>query len=143
MSELHSATEDKKRKIYDALIEGRWGTSMSAPSKEESKEDSFEEYYDDFEEPRIIPEVEDAVDSSGRLINQQPMYDRIINAEVQMQNGNELSTGKVVRRALGPDGKMTGSYADNPILNSIVYEVEFPDGQTKEYAANTLSLIHI
>jgi hypothetical protein len=138
-AELHSVTEAKKRQVYDVLIEGRWGTSMSAPPKESEEDDNFEEYYDDFEEPRVIPEVEDAVDSNGRLINQQPMYDRIINAEVQMQNGNELSTGKVVRRALGPDGKTTGSYADNPILNSIVYEVEFPDGQTKEYAANTIA----
>jgi hypothetical protein len=67
------------------------------------------------------------------------MYDRIINAEVQLQQGNELYTDAVVRRALGPDGTTTGSYADNPILNSIVYEVEFLDGQTKEYAANTIA----
>jgi hypothetical protein len=112
---------------------------MSAPPNEESEEDSYEEYYDDYEEPQIIPEVEDAVDSNGQLINQQPMYDRIINVEVQMQHGNKLSTRKVVHCALGPDGKTTGSYANNPILNSIVYEVEFPDGQTKEYAANTIA----
>ncbi len=138
-AELHSNTEAKKRKIFDALIEGRWGTSMSAPPMEIKDDDTFEEYQDDFEEPRIIPEVEDTVDSSGRLLNQQPMYDRIINAEVQLQNGDELTTGKVMRRALGPDGTTVGSYADNPILNSIVYEVEFPDGQTKEYAANTIA----
>jgi hypothetical protein len=103
-AELHSSTEAKKRSIYDALIEGRWGTAMSAPPKE-SKEDEFEEYTDDDEQPRIIPDIEDSVDSNGRLINQQPMYDRIINAEVQLQNGTEFSTGKVVRRALGPDRK--------------------------------------
>jgi hypothetical protein len=45
----------------------------------------------------------------------------------------------VVRRAIGPDGTTTGSYANNPILSSIVYEVEFPDGQMKEYAANTIA----
>jgi hypothetical protein len=137
-AELHSITEAKKRQIYDALIERRWGTSMSAPP-DKPKDEEFEEYQDDYEEPRIIPDIEDMVDSGGRLLNQQPMYDRIINAEVQLQNGNELTTGKVVRRALGPDGTTVGSYADNPILNSIVYEVEFPDGQTKEYAANTIA----
>jgi hypothetical protein len=140
-AELHSSTEVKKRQIYDALIERRWGTSMSAPPKvdEDSEEDTFEEYYDSDEQPRIIPDVEDTVDSNGRLLEQQPMYDRIINAEVQLQNGDEISLGKVKRRALGPDGLTTGSYADNPMLNSIVYEVEFPDGQTKEYAANTIA----
>jgi hypothetical protein len=94
-AELHSNTEAKKRKIFDALIEGRWGTSMSAPPMEIKDDDTFEEYQDDYEEPRIIPEVEDTVDSSGRLLNQQPMYDRIINAEVQLQNGDELTTGKL------------------------------------------------
>ena len=34
---------------------------------------------------------------------------------------------------------MSGSYDDNPFLNSIVYEVEFPDGQVKEYAANIIA----
>jgi hypothetical protein len=81
-AELHSDTETKKRAISDALIEGRWGTSMSAPP-EETSEDTFEEYWDNDEEQRIIPDVEDTVDGNGRLINQQPLYDRIINAEVQ------------------------------------------------------------
>jgi hypothetical protein len=137
-AELHSRTEAKKRTIYDALITRRWGTSMSAPP-EETEENSFNEYSDDDEEARIIPDVEDTVDANGQLLEQHPMYDRIINAEVQLQLGNELSLGKVVRHALGPDGVTTGSYADNPMLNSIVYEVEFPDGQTKEYAANTIA----
>jgi hypothetical protein len=134
--ELHSDTEIKKRAIFDALIEGRWGTSMSAPP-EETYEDTFEEYWDNDKEQRFIPEVEDTVDSNGRLINQQPLCDQIINAEVQLQQDNQLCTGRVVRSALGPDGTTAGSYADNPILNSIIYEVEFPDGQMKEYAANT------
>jgi hypothetical protein len=64
-AELHSVTKTKKRKIDDVLIEGRWGPSMSKlPRKEESKDDRFEEYYDDYKEPQVIPEVEDAVDSN-------------------------------------------------------------------------------
>jgi hypothetical protein len=50
-----------------------------------------------------------------------------------------MALGKVWRRVLGPDGKVMGSYYDNPFLNSIVYEVEFPDGQVKEYAANMIA----
>jgi hypothetical protein len=110
-AELHSVTELKKRNIFDARIEGRWGTSTSAPL-EATTDDEFEEYRDDDEDPRIIPDVEDTVDADGRLLNQQPMYDRIINAEVQLQQGNELCTSTVVQRALGPDGTTTVSYAD-------------------------------
>jgi hypothetical protein len=47
----HSPVVSKQQKIlFDALAEGRWGTSMSAPLKE-SPNNTFEEYQDDFEEP--------------------------------------------------------------------------------------------
>jgi hypothetical protein len=52
---------------------------MSAPP-EETFLDTFEEYWDNDEEQRAIPDVEDTVDGNGRLINQQPLYDRIIDA---------------------------------------------------------------
>ena len=63
----------------------------------------------------------------------------MINSKVQMQHNNMMQTGKVKRRTIGPDGKVTGLYDDNPINNSIIYEVEFPDGQVKEYAANIIT----
>ena len=53
--------------------------------------------------------------------------------------GDDMTTGKVTKRAVGPDGTVTGSYDNNPYLNSMIYEVEFPDGQIKEYAANIIA----
>ena len=50
-----------------------------------------------------------------------------------------MQIGKVARRTIGPDGTTSGRYDSNPILNSMRYEVEFPDGQVKEYAANVLA----
>jgi hypothetical protein len=32
-----------------------------------------------------------------------------------------------------------GSYDENPVLNSMIYDVAFPDGSIKEYAANILA----
>jgi hypothetical protein len=32
-----------------------------------------------------------------------------------------------------------GKYDENPMLNSIVYDVEFPDGQVREYSANVIA----
>ena len=46
---------------------------------------------------------------------------------------------KVVRRAIGEDGKVIGSPNDNPILNTLIYDVEFTDGVTKQYAANFIA----
>ena len=78
-----------------------------------------------------MPDIEDTVDANGRLLNQQPAYDKLIHSEVQLQLGEHMATGKVTRRALGPDGKVTGAYDDDPFLNSIVYEVEFPEGKSR------------
>ena len=36
----------------------------------------FTAYVDEDEVARDLPEMEDAVDSTGELINQQPMYDK-------------------------------------------------------------------
>ena len=47
--------------------------------------------------------------------------------------------GKVKGRSLGDDGKVVGSYDDNSILNSIIYDIEFPDRQVKQYSANILA----
>ena len=53
-----------------------------------------------------------------------------------IQNGDQMAMGKVSRRSLDADGRMTGTYHDNSFLNTITYNVEFPDGQVKEYGAN-------
>ena len=50
-----------------------------------------------------------------------------------------MVNGKVIQRTIEPDGQVTGTYDNNPFLNSIIYDVEFPDGQVKEYAANIIS----
>ncbi len=142
VDKLHNATEAKKREVFDGLIERRWGTSITPPIVDTTSDDEhWEEYEDDDEVARIVPEIEDSVDSTGRLFNQQPAYNKLIHAEVQLQKGNDISHAKVTQRALGPDGTVAGRYDENPMLNSIVYEVEFPDGEVKEYAANTIPKI--
>ena len=47
--------------------------------------------------------------------------------------------GKVQGRMLGPDGRNAGIYHEDPRLNSMIYDVEFPDGQIKEYSANMIA----
>eukprot|EP00957_Ditylum_brightwellii_P086072 6548329-Ditylum_brightwellii.AAC.1 len=112
---------------------------MSKPPPEHDpvdQDNDLEEYQSEDEPSRIVPDIEDVVDNKGKLLNQQPAYDKLLNAEVALQLDEQTSIGKVTRRALDPDGHVVGSYDENPFLNSIVYEVEFPDGQVKEYAAN-------
>ena len=129
--EVHSEQERMKRKIFDNLIVRRWGSSVNPPATTQpdpDEFDDFDEYEDDDEEARVVPDIEDTVDANGKLFNQQPVYDQIINAEVSLQMGDDMTTGKVKKRAGGPGGTVMGSYDNNPYLNSMIYEVEFPDG---------------
>ena len=129
VDELHSPVEIKKTEVFDELIKRRWGTPMTPPDTQQPK---VCKKYEDHEQQELRTlEVEDIVDSTGKLINQQPAYDQIINAEVQLQLGEEMVTGKVIQRTIGPDEQVTGTYENNPDLNSIIYDVEFPDGQSK------------
>ena len=65
--------------------------------------------------------IEDLVDSQGRLMNQIPAYDHLLNAEIMVQAEEGQVSGKLIKRALGPDGKVIGKYDDNPYLNLIMY----------------------
>ena len=70
---------------------------------------------------------------------QQSVNDKMIQLEVLLPHGEGLQVAKVVRRTLDENGKLVGSYSDNFILNSLLYEVEFTDGTTKPYAANMIA----
>ena len=85
-----------------------------------------------------MPEA-DMTDASGKPINQQSMTDLLINAEVLLPQGESEQLAKVIRRAVDDDGKIIGTFNSNPVLNTLMYEVEFPDGVVKEYAANVIA----
>ena len=65
----------------------------------------FENYEDHEQQEQPTLEVEDIVDSTGKLINQQPAYDQIINAEVQLQLDEEMVTDKGTKGLLDQMGK--------------------------------------
>ena len=44
---------------------------------------------------------------------------------------------RVIRRSLDSEGRAIGNLHGN--LNSLVYDVEFPDGAVKQYAANVIA----
>ncbi len=151
IAELHSDTEKRRREIFDGLIERRWGTAMIPPPidspvrqkdyrRKEHDSDEWEPYQDGDETPREFADIEEPVDSNGVLLNEQPAYDRIINAEVQLQkDGGEVETARVVGRTIGDDGRTIGTYSDNPTMNTVVYDVEFADGVVREYSANLIA----
>jgi hypothetical protein len=67
------------------------------------------------------------------------MTNLLINAEVLLPQGESEQLAKVLRRSVDENGKLIGTFYDNPILNTLVYEVEFLDGTVKEHAANIIA----
>ena len=116
---------------------------MSTPNKDDANitTDTEDNEVDDDETARSKwhIDIEDSVDSKGKLVNQLPAYDCLLNTEIMVQAEEGQVSGKVIKQAFGPDGKVIGKYDDNPYLNSIMYEVELADGRIKEYGANIIA----
>ena len=135
----HADDEEKvRRKAFTDIIDSIFGTFVT-PMPEPTKDSEFVEYEDDDEEARVIPEWDDPVDSAGNPIDQQPLYDKLINAELLLQHGDNMVNAKIIGRSIGSDGHAYGTYDENPVMNTMVYDIEFPDGEVKEYSANVIA----
>ena len=51
-----------------------------------------------------------------------------------------MVSARVVRRSLGPDGKVVGYFNHNKILDSRIYDIMFLDGTVQQLAANRIAL---
>jgi hypothetical protein len=66
-------------------------------------------------------------------------YDQYVGAHVRVPIGDEIHSGKVVRRKRELDGTMRGRANANSILDTRTYQIEFPDGRSDEYTANVIA----
>jgi hypothetical protein len=64
---------------------------------------------------------------------------RLISAEVVLPKGEYQHIARVIGRKRDQEGNPIGKYNKNPILDTTVYEVEFPDNTIRDYAANVLA----
>ena len=62
-----------------------------------------------------------------------------MNSEALLPQGEELSLVKVIQRSVDSDGKVGRNYNNIPILNTILYYVQFNDGVIKPYLVNLIS----
>jgi hypothetical protein len=66
-------------------------------------------------------------------------YDAYISAQLILPAGDSQILGTVTARKRDHHGNPVGVGNRNPILNTHVYEVTFPDGHSAEYSANTIA----
>ncbi len=138
ISELHAESEKRKRQLYDDIIRKKLGDSITLPKKPLSTE--YIPYSDGVEpDPLHLPSDDDPVDKDGTSVFEKPITDYWIHAEVCLPQGEKLKSAKVIGRSKDSDGNVVGNYNENPHLNAMTYDVEFPDGEVREYAANVIA----
>ena len=100
------------------------------------------EFFDDTDTPSFAPYVnnegieEPTMPEANDIVD----YDRYIESEVLLpRNGKKMNSAKVVSRVKYKDGKVKSTYNKNPILDTRVYDVMFPDGAVCQYGENIIA----
>ena len=137
-AEIHSETEKRKRAIFDDIILKKLGDSVRKPEK--PIRGNFVPYADEVDpDPVQLPDDNDPIDTDGTSVFEKPITDQWINAELKLPQGELIRTAKVLGQSKDGDGQPVGMYDPNPLLNTAIYDVEFPDGEIREYAANLIA----
>ena len=142
-SELESESEKQKRSAFTANITKRLGDSLSLPpisAKPESMDPlDFDPRDQDEDEPIGWVDGDPIDPSNNRATFEHSLSDTLIGAEVLLPQGEDFKAARVKGRHTDANGKVVGTFHDNPLLNSLVYDVEFPDGTIREYSANVIA----
>jgi hypothetical protein len=139
--ELRKATVQEEMKLLDTAIEAKIGNKR--PASEVEKE--FDKLHPEIPEDIFLGDQEDEEseenDASIREADDftPESYDKYLTAEVMLPNGGELVRAKVTSRKRDVDGNPVGKSHSNPLLDSRLYDVEFPDGSTDSFTANTIA----
>ena len=131
--EVHKPEDIKEREEFDAKIAIKLGPSMrESDLPEDAETPHFPIYQDDAGgSPTPAPDAEDVTPDTAS--------DNYLGAEVLLPHGGQMITGKVKCRKRSIDGNLKGTANRQPILDTRTYEVEFPDGEVAEYAANVIA----
>ena len=135
--ELTSETEQHKREICDNIIKENLGGAMISPNK--LPPSVFIPYSDGDLYPPALNEVDEyPVQSYGTAVFEHLIRYHWIHAKLNLPQGEEIKKVKVGSQSKDEDGHIIGKYDRNPMLNTMVYDVEFPGGAICEYGANVI-----
>jgi hypothetical protein len=136
-----------KQSSFNVAIRGVLGNSVKIPKVLPLDNDAtkafdalwdLDPYEDDVKALLFIPDA-DLKDAAGKPFEVQSIANALINAEVMIPNGDSMAIAKVVRRVVNNDGCLVGTFDDNPLLNTLLYECKFDDGTTQAYSTNTIA----
>ena len=129
----------QRMKTYDVNIKNKLGDSMTMPTPEQLKAPcDWVPYEDDEVSPIEMPENDICLDNFNVSLT-----DALINAELLLHRREDcngpLVNARVVRKLTDKNGNLIGHANKDINLNTIMYEVEFDDGQCAAYAANVIA----
>ena len=139
--EINSEVEQNKIELFNAAIRKLYGEYECIPHIGVKTNQPLNQYAIDEDESfdSTIPEADAPVDASGKSFNQQPLYDKFVKAEVRMPHNGGMKKGKVIGRTIADDGRVYGTYDEDPYRNTVSYDVEFLDGEVKNYSASLIA----
>ena len=135
---------------FNTIIKEKVGTYNKAASVKGESYDDMEPYQDLLSEPSYddsaieYAEGEQGVpDADGHEYNEsisKEYGDKYIGLKVLLPTGDQTREATVISRKRSADGQyLIGRANNNPILDTRVYTVQFPDGSKDEYTANKIS----
>lgn len=150
-SECASPTMKARMNDFDEAIKRKLGDSMTPPPLPDTVETAYPEHSD---HPADDGEVDDVVYEDDNLYeglygeetSTMPETDTIdepdlyFDAEVMLpKDGTHMQSARVIGQSRDSSGNTIGTFNHNPILNTRIYDVLFPDGSVQQYAANTIA----
>ena len=132
--EWNNAKLAKEREAFLVAVEEKYGAPMQAADfagAEDVEPITLDLYEDDDGEKHCHAKEAD--------IPTPEIGDEYLNAQVSLPHHGQKITGRVKARKRDADGNLQGTRHENPILDTRVYEVEFPDGEVTALAANVIA----
>ena len=101
---------------------------------------AFIPFFDGDLDPPALHEVDEGpVQPNGTAVFEHPIMYHWIHDELNLPEGGETKKVNIVGQSKYNNGNIIDKYDRNPMLNTMVYDVEFPDGTICKYRANVIA----
>ena len=139
-AEIENEELSHERKAFRKSVEARWGPKATEADLEVDDlgllpTPTNHSYFDDLQSADTFPDLKEELPE----IPTPEAEDTYVNAEIMLPRGDGFARGRVVKRKRGIDGEVIGRANTNPILDTRLYEVQFPGGEVTELTANVIA----
>ena len=123
-----------KLQAFDFSINDRFKNRLSNKDILETsniEEDQLNDVYLPFEEEAVVPEEDEIPDTEA--------CGQYITARVLLPRNDTYEKATNTCRKRDNNGNLIGHAHTNPLLDTRIYEVQFPDGASSEYSTNVIA----